>query len=127
MERAERLIKIPAFGNVEKYSLVVIGLLVVVNYLLGYSEMAMGVAAGGLLFVANFIAIRFIVNALVANSYPTGFGIFAFILKMVVFIGIIAGLFLFSKLNIYGFFIGVSAVVIVIIGEGLKGNKDGTF
>jgi len=38
----------------------------------------------------------------------------------------VAALFVFAKVNLYGFFIGVTGVVIVIIGESLKGSKDGT-
>jgi hypothetical protein len=44
---------------------------------------------------------------------------------MAVFIGIVVFLLIFTKINIYGFFIGVTGVVIVIIGESLRGNKDG--
>ena len=45
---------------------------------------------------------------------------------MAVFIAIVAALFIFAKVNLYGFFIGVTGVVIVIIGESLRGSKDGT-
>jgi hypothetical protein len=44
---------------------------------------------------------------------------------MLVLVALVVIFFLFTKLNIYGFFIGVSGVVIVIIGESLRGNKDG--
>ena len=71
-EKATNLIKISAIGNVEKYSLIVTALLVVVNYLVGSHQMAFGAAAGGILFTANFVAIRFVVNALVSNSSSVG-------------------------------------------------------
>jgi membrane-bound ClpP family serine protease len=45
---------------------------------------------------------------------------------MAVFIAIVVVLFIFAKVNLYGFFIGVTGVVIVIIGESLRGSKDGT-
>jgi hypothetical protein len=92
----------------------------------GSRELAFGVAAGGVLFTANFVAIRFVVNALVSNTSSTGFGIFAFIVKMAIFIGIVASLFIFTDMNIYGFFIGVTGVVIVIIGESLRRSTNGS-
>ncbi len=125
-ERTASLINIPTIGRVERSGLAVTGILIVVCYLAGSRDLAVGAAAGGLLFTANFMAIRFLVNALIANSYPKGFGIFAFILKMAVFVAIVAGLFIFAEVSLYGFFIGVTGVVIVIIGESLKGSKNGT-
>ncbi len=125
-EKAANLINIASIGTVEKYSLIVTVLLVVVNYLIGSTPLALGVAAGGLLFTANFVAIRFVVNALVSRSSSVGFGIFAFIIKMAVLIGIVACIFIFTEINIYGFFIGVTGVVIVIIGESLRRSTNGS-
>ncbi len=65
-----------------------------------------------------------IVNAIVGRSYSKGFSIFAILIKMAILIGVVVSLFMFVRLNIYGFLIGVAGVVIVIIGEGLRGNKD---
>jgi len=125
-ERTVSLINIPSIGRVEKSGLVVTVLLTVVNYLIGSKDLAVGTAAGGILFTANFMAIRFIVNALVAKSTPKAFAIFAFVVKMAVFIAIVIAMFLFAKVDLFGFFIGVTGVVIVIIGESLRGSKDGT-
>jgi hypothetical protein len=113
-------------GRVEKSGLIVTTILVIVNAVIGSSELAFGTAAGGLLFTANFLAIRLVVEILVRNSYPKGFSIFAFLLKMIILIGIVAVLFSFTDINLYGFFIGVTGVVIVIIGEGLKGSQNGS-
>lgn len=113
-------------GRVEKSGLIVTSILVIFNAIIGSSELAFGTAAGGLLFTANFLAIRLVVEILVKNSYPKGFSIFAFLLKMILLIGIVFVLFLFTNINLYGFFIGVTGVVIVIIGEGLKGSKNGS-
>ncbi len=125
-EKATNLINIYSLGNVEKYSLIVTAILVVVNYLLGSQPMALGVAAGGVLFTANYVAIKFVVNALVSNSSSIGFGIFAFIIKMAILIGIVACIFIFTEVNIYGFFIGITGVVIVIIGENLRRSTNGS-
>lgn len=125
-ERTASLINIPSIGRVERSGLAVTAILMVVCYFIGSRELAVGAAAGGILFTANFTAIRFLVHALVGKSHTKGFGIFAFILKMAVFIAIVVALFLFAKVNLYGFFIGVTGVVIVIIGESLRGSKDGT-
>jgi len=38
---------------------------------------------------------------------------------------LVISLFLLTKINIYGFLIGMVGVVIVIIGEALRGKKDG--
>ena len=40
---------------------------------------------------------------------------------MLALLAIIAVLLLFAKLNIYGLMIGLTSVVIIIIGKGLKG------
>jgi ATP synthase I subunit len=124
-ESKESLITLPQIGRVEKTGLVVTTILTVVSYVLGSTELAFGVIAGGVLFIANFMAIRFLVNSLIANAYPKGFGIFIFIIKMLVFVGIVVTIFLFAEVNIYGFFIGVTGVVLVIIAESLRGGKDG--
>ena len=47
----------------------------------------------------------------------------AIVLKMILLVALALGLFVFTKINIYGFFIGVTGVVIVLIGESLRGNK----
>ncbi|MEX1000264.1 MAG: ATP synthase subunit I [Thermodesulfobacteriota bacterium] len=125
-QKAISLINIASVGKVEIYSLIVTAILVVINYLLGSQQLALGVAAGGVLFTANFVAIRFVVNALVSNSSSVRFGIFAFIIKMAVLIGVVATIFIFTEINIYGFFIGVTGVVIVIIGENLRRSTNGS-
>ncbi|TFG77395.1 MAG: hypothetical protein E4H21_03500 [Thermodesulfobacteriales bacterium] len=125
-QKAISLINIASVGKVEIYSLIVTAILVVINYLLGSRQLALGVAAGGVLFTANFVAIRFVVNALVSNSSSVRFGIFAFIIKMAVLIGVVATIFIFTEINIYGFFIGVTGVVIVIIGENLRRSTNGS-
>ena len=125
-EKAINLINIASIGKVEIYSLIVTAILVVINYLVGSPQMALGVAAGGVLFTANFVAIRFVVSALVSNSSSVGFGIFAFVIKMAVLIGVVATIFIFTEINIYGFFIGVTGVVIVIIGENLRRSTNGS-
>ncbi|MGB3364280.1 MAG: ATP synthase subunit I [Thermodesulfobacteriota bacterium] len=125
-QKAISLINIASVGKVEIYSLIVTAILVVINYLVGSQQMALGVAAGGILFTANFVAIRFVVNALVSNSSSVGFGIFAFIIKMAVLIAVVATIFIFTEINIYGFFIGVTGVVIVIIGENLRRSTNGS-
>ncbi len=124
-EKTTSLINIPSI-TVEIISLIVTAILVVVSYLVGSRELAFGVAAGGVLFTANFIAIRFVVNVLVSNTSSTSFGIFVFIIKMLIFIGIVASLFIFTDVNIYGFFIGVTGVVLVIIGESLRRSTNGS-
>lgn len=125
-ESKESLITLPQIGRVEKVGLIVTVLLTAVAYVLGSMGLAAGVLAGGVLFTANFIAIRFLVNALIANAYPTSFGIFMLVMKMLVFVAIVITIFLFAKVNIYGFFIGVTGIIVVIIGESLRGSKDGS-
>ncbi|MEK6224631.1 MAG: ATP synthase subunit I [Thermodesulfobacteriales bacterium] len=125
-QKAISLINIASVGKVEIYSLIVTAILVVINYLLGSRQLALGVAAGGVLFTANFVAIRFVVNTIVSNSSSVRFGIFAFVIKMAVLIGVVAIIFIFTEINIYGFFIGVTGVVIVIIGENLRRSTNGS-
>lgn len=111
------------FSRVEKSSLIVTLIIISINGLLGYRDIALGVATGGLLFTANVVAIRFIVNLLIGQKQTKAFSIFAIVLKMILLVALAVGLFIFTKINIYGFFIGVTGVVIVLIGESLRGNK----
>ena len=111
------------FSRVEKSSLIVTLIIISINALLGYRDIALGVATGGLLFTANVVAIRFIVNLLIGQKQTKAFSIFAIVLKMILLVALAVGLFVFKKINIYGFFIGVTGVVIVLIGESLRGNK----
>ncbi len=125
-QRVASLINLPNIGRVEKTGIIVTALLSGVSYLMGRGEFAAGVAAGGLLFALDFVAIRFIVNAMVTNKYSKAFAIFSFITKMAVFIAIIISIFMFSEINLFGFFVGITAFVIVIVGESLRGKSDGT-
>ena len=111
------------FSRVEKSSLIVTLIIISINALLGYRDIALGVATGGLLFTANVVAIRFIVNLLIGQKQTKAFSIFAIVLKMILLVALAVGLFIFTKINIYGFFIGVTGVVIVLIGESLRGDK----
>jgi hypothetical protein len=77
------------------------------------------------LVLANFLAIQLVVNVLIGGAHSKGFSIFVLLIKMAVFIGIAISLFIFAKINIYGFLIGITGIIIVIIGEGLRGNRDG--
>jgi hypothetical protein len=122
---AMNITKNSTLRRVEKSGIVVTGILALVNLILGSQALAIGVAVGGLLVIANFLAIRLLVGALIGKAYTKGYSVFILLFKMLVLVALVVILFLFTKLNIYGFFIGVSGVVIVIIGENLRGNKDG--
>jgi len=113
------------FSRVEKHGLIVTGILVAINAILGLREIALGVGVGGLLVIVNFLAIRLVVGALIGGAHSKGFSVFVLLIKMAIFIGLVISLFTFTKINIYGFLIGMVVVVIVIIGEGLRGKKDG--
>lgn len=125
-EHRETLITLPQIGTVEKAGLIVTLALTAVCYILASKALAYGVLAGGVLFTANFMAIKFLCTAMLSNAYPKSFSIFIFVVKMLVFIGIVVTIFLLADVNIYGFFIGVTGVVLVIIGESLRGGKDGS-
>lgn len=112
-------------GRVEKSGLVVTGILALANLILGSQALAIGVAVGGLLVILNFLAIRLLVGALIGRASTKGYSIFILFVKLLALVALVVIFFVFTKLNIYGFFIGVSGVVIVIIGESLRGTKDG--
>ncbi|MEE9193725.1 MAG: hypothetical protein V3U21_04235, partial [Thermodesulfobacteriota bacterium] len=97
------------------------------NYLINQKEIAVGVAAGGLLFLIDFVIIKFLVNSILTKRFTTQLTLFLFAIKLLVLLGILMTLLIFAKLNIYGFIIALTGIVIVIIGRGLKGNNDGTF
>lgn len=115
------------FGGTEKVSFIVIALLFIGNYLINQKAIAFGVVAGGLLFLVDFVVIKFLVNSMLTKRYSTQFNIFLFIVKLLVLFGILMALLIFAKLNIYGFIIALTAIVFVIVGSGLKGNNNGSF
>jgi len=119
--------KFKIFGGTEKVALIVVALLFVGNYLINQKEIAVGVAAGGLLFLIDFVIIKFLVNSILTKRFTTQLTLFLFAIKLLVLLGILMTLLIFAKLNIYGFIIALTGIVIVIIGRGLKGNNDGTF
>jgi hypothetical protein len=95
---------------------------VCINALLGSRELALGTGVGGLLVIVNFLAIRLMVGALIGGTHSKGFSVFVLIIKMAILISLVVALFIFTRINIYGFLIGMVGVVIVIIGEGLRGK-----
>jgi hypothetical protein len=111
-------------GRVEKQGLIVTAILMSINALIGSRDLSLGAGVGGGLVLLNFLTIKLIVSALIGGGYSKGFSVFAVLIKMAILIGVVVSLFMFVKLNIYGFLIGVAGVVIVIIGEGLRGSKD---
>ncbi len=122
-----KTIKTGALRGVEKQGIIVTLVLVLVNLLFGSHELALGAGLGGVIMLANFLALRWLVSSLLINkSNSKASGIFTVILKMVAFIGAVVILFFFLKISIYGFLIGVTAIWIVIIGESLRSLKDGT-
>lgn len=112
-------------GRVEKHGLIVTGILVAINALVGSRELALGAGVGGALAILNFLAIRLVVGALIGGAHSKGFSVFVLMIKMAVLICLVISLFLLTKINIYGFLIGMVGVVIVIIGEALRGKKNG--
>lgn len=127
MKESNRSSKHSLFTGTEKAALVVVAILAVANFLMNQREIAVGIVAGGVLFTADFIALRFIVNSLTSQNHSLSFSIFLFVMKLLILILIIGVLLIFANLNIYGFFIALTAVVLVIVGSGLRGNKNGTF
>jgi len=123
--RAMKLVRTPTLSRIEKHGLIVTGIIVVLNAFLGSRELALGAGVGGVLVIINFLAIQLVVSVLIGGVYSKGFSIFVLLIKMAAFIGIVISLFIFAKINIYGFLIGIVGVVIVIIGEGLREKKNG--
>ena len=107
--------------GVEKLSLAVMALLFAVNIAIGEREVAVAIAVAGVLFLLDYVAIKFVVRALAENRYSLAFSIFILVMKLLALLAIIAVLLLFAKLNIYGLMIGLASVMIIIIGKGLKG------
>ena len=51
--RVMKLVRTPTLSRIEKLGLIVTGILVITNALLGSRELALGVGVGGVLVVAN--------------------------------------------------------------------------
>lgn len=107
--------------SVEKLSLAVTALLFAVNIAIGQRDIAVAIAVAGVLFLLDYIAIRFVVKTLAEKRCSLAFSMFILVAKMLALLAIIAVLLVFAKLNIYGLMIGLTSVVIIIIGKGLKG------
>jgi|GEM_PF-1293894 len=114
-------------NRTDKTAFIVIVILAAANFFIGQRGIALGVITGGVIFIADFIAIRLIVNSLIGKTNTVAYNIFLFVIKLLVLLLLIGLLLVFAKLNIYGFIIALTAVVLVIAGSGLKGNKHGTF
>jgi hypothetical protein len=112
-------------GRVEKQGLIVTAIIMSINALLGSRDLAFGAVVGGGLVLLNFWAIKLIVNVIIGGAYSKGFSVFVFLIKMFTFLGIVVALFIFARINIYGFLIGMMGVIIVIIGEGLRVSNNG--
>ncbi len=112
-------------GRVEKQGLIVTAILMSINAFLGSRDLAFGAGVGGGLVLLNFLAIKLIVNVIIGGAYSKSFSVFVFLIKMFALLGIVVALFIFARIKIYGFLIGMMGVIIVIIGEGLRGNKNG--
>lgn len=113
--------------GVEKVAFAVTGIFCAACVFLGKTDVAVGTAVGGGLFTLDFTAIRLVVRVLARRGHTLGFSIFVLVVKMLALLAIMAALLVFAKLNIYGLLIGLSLVVIVIIGKGLKekGKENG--
>ncbi len=107
--------------GVEKLSLAVTAFLFAVNAAIGQMDVAVGIAVAGVLFTLDYVAIRFVVKALAEKRYSLAFSMFILVMKMLALLAIIATLLIFAKLNIYGLMMGLTSVVIIIIGKGFKG------
>ena len=115
----------PVIGRTDITAFIVIVILTLVNFIIGQKEIAIGIIAGGVLFIADFIAIRLIVNSLLSKTSSVAYNIFLFVIKLLVLLLLIGLLLAFAKLNIYGFIIALTAVILVIAGSGLKGKGHG--
>lgn len=127
MKTEEGPLRFQLFGGVEKAGIVAILILAIANFLINQKDIALGILVGGFLFIVDFTLIKFLVNGLIGKVYSTAFIAFLFILKIVILLVILGLLILFAKLNIYGFIIALTALVLVIIGAGLKGSPNGSF
>ena len=106
--------------GVEKLAVITILIFSLVNVLIGQKEIAIGILASGLLFTMDYTAIRFLVKYLTEGNSNLAFTLFLIAIKLLILLGIITFLFLFAKINFYGFFIGLTVVIIIITGKGLK-------
>lgn len=123
MKRTEIL----KLGAIEKYGLLLTAVLGGLCWALGYASLGLGVVVGGGLVVLNFFAIKLVVGVLIGRIESKRFAVFVMLLKMAAFVGLVLGIFLFTKVNIYGFLIGVLGVVLIIIAESMRGSANGSF
>lgn len=110
-------------GRVEKFGLIAGAVIGAVLGVIGSLEMAVGSLVGSVLVVINYVVIRLLVGALVGGGHSTKYAVFMTFAKLAVLVAIVLAAFIFAKINIYGFLIGVFAVVMVIIAEGLRGSS----
>lgn len=118
---------IPRPGRVEGISLTVTAAVAVLSLLIGLRSYALGAVVGGVTVIVNFIAIRMVVGLLVGGGQTKGFTVFVLLAKLAALALLVIAVFAFAKINIIGFMIGVLGVVLVIIGESLRGTGNGAF
>jgi hypothetical protein len=97
-----------------------LGLLTVAGYLALGKDFAYGSAVGIAVGLINFKAIAFIVRRLTGpgGSFMVLYGIFG-VLKFVLLAGIFFVLIYYKLFNVYGIVAGFSAVLLLIVIEGL--------
>ena len=108
--------------RVEKYGLIAGAVIGVILMVIGSPGMAVGSLVGSVLVVVNYFVLRLLVGALIGGGHSTSYAVFITVAKLAVLVAIVLAVFIFAKINIYGFLIGVFAVVTVIFAEGLRGS-----
>ncbi|MEM4408457.1 MAG: hypothetical protein QXI19_06915 [Candidatus Caldarchaeum sp.] len=118
---------LPKPGRVEWVGAWVTVVLSLFAAILGSLALAVGVVSGGGLAILNFLAIRMIVGLIVGEKRSKGGALLIVLVKMAVLVALVLGLFIFTRINIYGFLLGVIGVVFVVVAESMRGSKNGAF
>jgi hypothetical protein len=117
----------PKPGRVEWAGAGVTAVLSLFAATLGSSALAVGVVLGGGLVILNFLAIRMTVGLILGERRSKGGSLLIVLIKMAALVAIVLGIFIFARINIYGFLLGVIGVVVVIVAESVRGSRNGAF
>jgi hypothetical protein len=107
-----------------KLAIIILLPLSILSALIEWKRLPISILIGGILGLANLRGIARGIEGLIVKNRPTGMLVFFSLLRLTVLASILAILLIYKLVNIFGFLIGFTVVLIVIIKEGLSVAKE---
>jgi hypothetical protein len=107
-----------------KLAIIILLPLSILSALIEWKRLPISILIGGILGLANLRGIARGIEGLIVKNRPTGMLVFFSLLRLTVLASILAILLIYKLVNIFGFLIGFTVVLIVIIKVGLSVAKE---